>query len=143
MELSEEIYQEILILTNEGERLMENGEFDSCIMSFEKALEMIPYPKYDWEATTWIFLAIGDAYFFKLDYPQSILSFQEVLKCPDGIENPFTYLRLGQNYFEIGDMVNAKENLLKAYMLDGNDIFEQEDIKYINLIIDEIKLWQN
>ncbi len=47
-------------------------------------------------------------------------------------------MRLGQSAFEIGKMEEAREYLLRAYMLEGDDIFSDEDEKYLDCIRDLI-----
>ena len=42
-------------------------------------------------------------------------------------------LRLGQCAYELGKQ-EAAEYLMRAYMLAGEEIFEDEDEKYFNLI---------
>ncbi len=44
-----------------------------------------------------------------------------------GYGNPFVMLRLGECCLEIGDEKNALEYLLRAYMMEGEDIFEPDD----------------
>lgn len=56
--------------------------------------------------------------------------------CPDGVINPFILLRLGQSCLECNELENAKEFLLRAYMLKGDDIFLGEKEKYFELIED-------
>ena len=55
----------------------------------------------------------------------------DALNCPDGHDNPFVQLRLRETLFELGDMEGAKEHLLRSYMLEGIDIFEEENSKYV------------
>ena len=69
-----------------------------------------------------------DEYDVALDY------LFEVLKCPEGLGNPFVSLRLGQCFYEKGNIDKAKDYLLQAYMLEGTDIFEDEDEKYYSCI---------
>ena len=56
------------------------------------------------------------------------------LNCPDALANPFVHIRLGQALYELGNTERAKEHLLRAYMLNGEDIFEGQDEKYFELI---------
>ena len=60
------------------------------------------------------------------------------INCLDGIENPFIMLRLGETCYELGDVNKAKEYLLRAYILEGHSIFENEDEKYFDVIKGEI-----
>ncbi len=48
--------------------------------------------------------------------------------------NPFILLRLGQTYFELGNMKKAADELVRAYMGVGTEIFEGEDPKYFDLV---------
>lgn len=45
----------------------------------------------------------------------------------EGYSNPFIMLRLGECCLEIGDEKNAMEYLLRAYMMEGREIFEPDE----------------
>ena len=60
--------------------------------------------------------------------------FFEAKNCPNGVSNPYVLFRLGQSLVEMNDESEAKEFLLRAYMLVGDDIFCDEDEKYYNVI---------
>lgn len=138
MELDDKIYEKVTNLCDEGEDLLEEGKYDNALKKYVQALNLLPLPKEEWEASTWIYTTIGDTYFSKKDYRSASTNFYNALNCPDGINNPFILLRLGQSLFEIRDLDKAKEYLLRAYMLEGYKIFNSEDDKYINLILDLI-----
>ncbi|MCG8337751.1 MAG: tetratricopeptide repeat protein [Proteobacteria bacterium] len=138
MELTDQIYDKIIELCDQGDQYIENGDYNKAVDIYTKALDLVPSPKTDWEASTWIYTAIGDAYFFLEDFSKATDNFYNVLNCPGGLSNPYVLLRLGESLFENGDSNKAKEYLLKAYMLDGKKIFDEEDIKYFNHIKDII-----
>ncbi|HXL33219.1 MAG TPA: hypothetical protein VN968_28545 [Bradyrhizobium sp.] len=48
------------------------------------------------------------------------------LNCPDASENPFIVYRLGQSQTRLGNVDKGVEYLLRAYMLDGEDIFSSD-----------------
>ncbi|MBK0075551.1 hypothetical protein CON56_18415 [Bacillus thuringiensis] len=102
------------------------------------SLEMVPAPKTDWEASTWLYTVIGDTYLIKDDYEMAKSNFYNALNCPDGISTSLILLRLGESLFECGELEKAKKYLLKAYMLEGYKIFFEEDDKYFDLIKDII-----
>lgn len=58
----------------------------------------------------------------------------------EGATNPFIMLRLGQNAYEIGNKNIAIEYLLRAYMLEGTEIFEENDDKYFKFLKSNIDL---
>lgn len=138
MELDDLLHEKITELCKSGDDLIEKEQYDEAIVQYNFALDLVPYPKKDWEASTWIYSAIGDAFFMKEDYKNSSNCFYDALNCPDGIVNPFILLRLGQSLFELGDEKKAKEYLLKAYMIEEIQIFSNEDDKYKDLIMDII-----
>jgi hypothetical protein len=49
-------------------------------------------------------------------------------------------LRLGQCYLEDNNTELAQEYLLRAYMMEGRDIFEEESPKYLKFLGDNIDL---
>jgi tetratricopeptide (TPR) repeat protein len=139
MELDDKIYDKIVDLCNEGEGLFSNSLYDKALKKYLKALDLLPLPKEQWDASTWIYSAIGDVYFAKNDYQAASDYFYDAFNCPEGYYNPFILLRLGQSLFEQGDFEKAKEYLLRAYMLEGDEIYEDEEEKYLNLILDIVK----
>jgi len=133
MILEDSLYKKITELTDKGNDAFEN-DLDLALKYYEEALALVPDPKTDWEASTWLYTAIGDAYYFKKEYQSAIDSFNKAMMCPTGIGNAFICLRLGECFFELSDNTQSKEFLLQAYMLEGKDIFEYEESKYIKSI---------
>ncbi|MCG9752727.1 tetratricopeptide repeat protein [Vibrio brasiliensis] len=133
-ELSDEIYREISSLSAYGDKLVEANRIDEGIGKYKEALSFIPKPYEDWEAATWLFVAIGDARFRQKDYLRALKCFINAVACPNGIGNPFIHLRLGQCNFELGEKKLAEEELLRAYMGGGEEIFEEDDSKYFSAI---------
>lgn len=133
-ELDDDIYDRITELSDEGNELAEEGDFEAAAAKFSEALELIPAPKTDWEAAMWLYASIGDMYYFLGSYEAAANSLFDALNCPDGFMNPFVHLRLGESLYELGRAGKAKEHLLQAYMLEGKDIFADEDTKYFNSI---------
>jgi hypothetical protein len=70
----------------------------------------------------------------KEDFVRAKEAFFDALNCPDGTANPFVLIRLGEVLFELGDMEGAKEYLLRAFMMEGSEIFEAEDPKYLEFL---------
>ncbi|WHX47203.1 hypothetical protein QNH46_13600 [Paenibacillus woosongensis] len=138
MELSNETYEKIVEVCEEADSFIDEDRIEDAINKYLVALEIIPSPKKDWEASTWIYTALGDAYFINDEYEKAKDCFYNALNCPDGISNPLILLRLGESLFECDDMHKAANYLLKAYMLEGYKIFNEEDEKYFNLIKDMI-----
>ena len=131
--LDDTLYQKITELTDKGNDVFDD-DLDLALKYYEEALSLVPDPKTDWESSTWIYTAIGDAYFFKNEYQLAIDSLKKAMMCPEGMGNAFICLRLGECYFELSNINGSKEYLLQAYMIEGEDIFEYEDSKYLKSI---------
>jgi hypothetical protein len=56
------------------------------------------------------------------------------MRCPGAIGNPFLHLRLGQVQFELGDLTRAADELTRAYMGAGEDIFQEQAPKYFEFL---------
>lgn len=134
MELNDKMYNQIVKLSKEGDKFVDAGDLGVAIEKYQGALELIPEPKNIWEASTWVYTALGDTCYINMQYKEALDYLFETLKCPDGLENPFVLLRIGECFFETENMSKAQEYLLQAYMYDGVDIFEGEAEKYFNLI---------
>jgi len=134
MELNEKKYKIILDLCAKGDNYLEKHNYTNAIKLYTKALALVPSPKERWEASTWIYTALGEAHFLNFNYRKALCEFMNAYNCPDGISNPFINLRIGQCFYKINDIDNSKEYLLRAYMLDGDKIFEKEPDIYLNII---------
>ena len=136
MELVPEIYQKIEALSDKGNTFLDNGESKEAIDTWNEALALIPDPKTDWEASMWLHASIGDAYFHEGNFSAVKESFFNALNCPGAHENPFIHYRLGQALLKLGETDKGIDQLLQAYMLDGDDIFLSEDggEDYLNLL---------
>lgn len=138
MELDDKIYDKIVEICEEGDNLTEEDRFHDAIAKYNAALDLVPSPKMDWEASTWIYTALGDTYFIIENYKKAKECFFDALNCPDGVNNPLILLRLGESLFECGELNKAEDYLLRAYMLEGYKIFKDEEDKYFALIKERI-----
>ena len=139
MELDDNVYGRIVRLSEEGDNFAETEEFSKAISRYEEALSLLPEPKTDWEAATWLYVALGDAMFSQQKYGEALATYEKALMSPDGTANPYIWHCLGEVYFELNEMEKAKEHFLSAYMLDGEDVFEGSDPAYLALISEEIE----
>jgi len=141
MELDDALYEQILQLSEEGNRLMDDRRWERAAAVFQQALDLLPPPKNQWEAATWLYGSLGDAYFQNRDFQNAREALLDALNCPDGITNPFLQLRLGETFFELGDLERAREHLLRAYALEGKAIFQEEPAQYLDFLKKHVKLY--
>jgi hypothetical protein len=134
MQIPDKIHTEIKELCAEGDCFVGMGEFSDAYKNYMSALELVPEPKEEFQATTWILAAIGDMYFKAKDYGQTKNVITDSMHCVGAIGNPFLHLRLGQAQLELGNPDRAADELCRAYMGAGKDIFEREDPKYFDFL---------
>jgi hypothetical protein len=134
LEIPDDIHKNIQRLCAQGDASLEAQNFSRAYESFMSALALVPEPKRDFEATTWIMAALGDMYFFSMDFAQLRNVLTDAMHCPGAIGNPFLHLRLGQAQFELGNLDSAADELCRAYMGAGKDIFANDDPKYFEFL---------
>lgn len=138
MELSDVLYEKITNYCNSGDTLYDNGEYYDAIKKYKKAFELLPEPKEEWEATTWICSALADAFAEVGETEKSLQYALLANKCPNGLMNPYVQLQVGMSFFDIGNIEKAREYFLRAYMLEGEDIFSDVPPEHFALIQDLI-----
>jgi len=126
MELPDELYDQIETLSEAGNECSDEGDFEGAIDHWRQALTFLPEPQLDWEAATWLYASLGDAYYQSGDYGMAKDALLTALNCPDGQANPFIHYMLGKALVRLDD-ANAIDALLRAYMLDGTDIFDGDE----------------
>jgi tetratricopeptide (TPR) repeat protein len=139
-ELDDETYQHVERLSEEGNVLVDKNDFDGALKKFNLALDLLPSPKKNWEAALWLYASIGDMYLFRKEFVAAKNSFFEALNCPDGQGSPFVHLRLGESLYELKEEEKAVDHLLRAYMLEGKEIFVEEEDKYFNFLKERVEL---
>lgn len=140
MQLGKSYIEDIERICRAADDYVAEGNNDEAYRKYKEALDIIPEPKTAYETATWIFVSIGDLYFKTGRYDLAKDFFYEAKECPNGVSNPYVLFRLGQSLVETNDEKDAKEFLLRAYMLVGDDIFWDEDEKYYNVIKEMIKI---
>lgn len=114
--------------------LASEGKYPEAIAVYKKALPLLPEPRNEWEATTWLMAAIADAAYLSGDMPAARKALDEAMTCPGAIGNPFLHLRRGEVLFEQDELDAAADELMRAYGVAGDKIFESEPKKYIDFL---------
>ena len=130
-ELDETTYKSVKILCAEGDASASAQRFEDAVAMYNKAWNMIPDPKNNWEASTWILAAIADACFQAGYMTSAREALEYAMTCPKGIGNPFLHLRYGQILYEAGELDKAADEFMRSYMGGGSEIFSTEDAKYL------------
>ena len=137
-ELDGIVHERIQALCAEGDTLVKKAKYSTALQKYWAAWDLLPEPKTDWKAATWILAAIGDANFLGGDFVAGQDNLAKAMHCPDAIGNPFLHLRFGQCQFELGNLDRAADELVRAYMGAGDEIFKGAD-KYFAFIKTRLK----
>ncbi len=133
-ELDDKLYELIQKHSMDGDAFVENEAFKEAYEQYWKAFDLIPEPKTDWEVSTWVLVAIGDTHFLENDFEAGLENLSNAMHCPGAIGNPFIHLRLGQCQFELGNFNQAADELTRAFALEGEEIFQDDDPKYFEFL---------
>ena len=87
---------------------------------------MLPEPASQWEAATWLYASLGDAYYQSAQYEMAKDALYSALNGDDARANPFIHYMLGKTLLRLDDD-GAIDALLRAYMLDGVEIFDSDE----------------
>lgn len=141
-ELPEDISDKINEAAEHGNELIEEEKFAEAIEVWKKALALIPEPQNTFPETLWFEVSIGDTYFLQGDFETALRHFETAKGniADNGYENPLIMLRLGQLYYEAQRPEEAKEYLLRAYMMEGEGIFESDDARYFEFLKTNVDL---
>jgi tetratricopeptide (TPR) repeat protein len=139
-ELEDLTYKTITALSDMGNVLAKDRKYEEAKLKFVEALRFVPEPHRDWKAATWLYVAIGDMHFHLANFERSFRCFFNAVQCPDGLGNPFIHLRLGQTYFELGNLEKAADELARAYMGGDLGIFMEDDPKYLEFLETKIEI---
>ena len=133
-ELPAKLLKKITALCEDGDRLGKARDDAAAVDKYHDAWDLIPEPKENWEASTWVLASMGEVYYRNQRYEKALHSFQSAVMCPNGLGNPYIHLRLGQIQFELGDRGAAADELTRAYMGAGEEIFRAEDQKFYQFL---------
>lgn len=129
-------------LAEQGNEAFDHENYREAIALWEKALNLVPEPQHFYAQSQWLYVSIGDAFFALNDFTAALTHFENAKSnvMENGYHNPFLCLRLGQCFLETGDSDNAKEFLLRAYMIEGEAIFNEDDPKYFDFLKNNVAL---
>jgi len=118
----------------EGDALAATGQYHEAIPAYNRAWGLLPEPKSQWAAATWILTAIADAGYLGGFLRSARDALDYVMLCPEAIGNPFLHLRRGEVLYEQGELAAAADELMRAYMGGGPDLFASEPAKYLEFL---------
>lgn len=140
MQLSDFTHSAIQALCRQGDDLAKAGDPETAKQKYLAALRLLPEDPREWEAATWIYAALGDVHFNLKNFEKSFKCFFNAVQCPQGLGNPYIHLRLGQLHYEREELEKAADELVRAYMGGGMEIFMEDDPKYLEFLETRIEI---
>jgi tetratricopeptide (TPR) repeat protein len=129
--LDPDVAAKIEELCDEAEVLFEAEDDGGAVDKYQAALDLIPgKDKLRYAESIPPLIGMGELLFVNEQYEEALEMFRRAKNCPGGSDNGFIMLRYGQCGFEVQEPETAKAGLLKAFELDGEEAFEDEDPKY-------------
>lgn len=128
-------------IAEKGNSLCDQERYEEAIEVYEQGLQSLSESLNTQSYVAWFQVSIGDTYFMLGQYDKAYEYLFEAVSNLSGeyAANPFVLMRLGESAYEI-NKDNSREYLLRAYILEGEDFFENEDKKYLDSIGDLISL---
>ncbi|MFS4439328.1 hypothetical protein ACMA5I_14035 [Paracoccaceae bacterium GXU_MW_L88] len=139
-ELPDPIYDRVTELSELGNGALDASQYDAAIGYWRSALALLPAPQAQWDAAMWLHASIGDAYREKGAMEDALSSFQSADAAGDGHANAFVQFSLGATLYDLGRRDDAVDPLLRAYMLEGEEIFEPDDVSYLEFLRSRVRL---
>ncbi len=130
-QLPVELQEKIDLLSAQGDAFDIAGDIDSALARYGAALALVPAPQIDWQGSGQILFKIGTLYFLDGQFQAGSDALRVALACPSDSANARVHLRLGQVELELDNRAVAIEHLTRAYELEGVEIFDEEDPKYL------------
>ena len=126
-------------LCAQGDAEADRARYGAALDFYWSAWDLLPEPKLSCNAATAILAAVGDANFLGGDFVAGRDNLSTVMHCPGAIGIPFLHLRLGQCQYELGAQAQAIDELRRAWLGGGADLFGDEDPKYTACLPDAVR----
>jgi tetratricopeptide (TPR) repeat protein len=133
-DLEPELKAQVVELCNKAVEAQEEERFHASNRDLQKVYQLLPEPKAEWKAYSWLLSSIADNHFEQDEYQTAFEKFEEVFNLDaESNENAYLCLRRGQCALELENPTLAKELLTRAFELEGKELFEDEHSKYLKL----------
>lgn len=133
----------------DADQAMEENDWEEAYLSLADAWDILCEDKPDHKAheAFWLVLSWANAAFMSQEFDDCLEKLSEALKIFRDHElvigNPFFHLRVGQCLFELAESDSERtdatgqvvDNLARALICGGIEIFENEDTKYLELVL--------
>ncbi|MVA76761.1 tetratricopeptide repeat protein [Auraticoccus sp. F435] len=127
--------ERIEALSAQGTEALDRDDWQEARRLWLQALALVPEPRVESPVAGWLWASVGDAEHSGGLWEEAATHLRQALATPGGVDNPYTWLRLGQCEYELGRRTDAVDSLLRAYLLHGEEIFDGEPVRYRELLV--------
>ncbi len=110
-----------------------DNSVERAVECYQSAAALLPEPRLQWTIAFDVFFGLGEARYVAASFALAIEAFELAQRAPRSTSTPYLPLRLGQCYFEIGDMRQAAFYLRQAFQQHAR-LFEDVDNKYLAFV---------
>lgn len=128
-QIAQDDFESIVYYIELGEQYISKKEYRKAFDLFYKALEKVPDEKQDWDISLDIYCELGDCSLALNEINNADYFFNKALGCPDGFISGKVWIGLGKFYNTQGLVNKTQDAFMRAYMLEGVEIFEKENNK--------------
>lgn len=118
-----------------ADELQESGDPAAAVDVLQEMLAQLPEPALEHPLAMWVHASLGDALFELGRFEDANAALAQALLA-GGTDEAFVWLRKGQSLVGLGDERAGVEALTSAYMLMGDEIFDDEDPTYRQLLVE-------
>ncbi len=122
----------VIELLNQGDKLFRDKMYFDAIDVYKKADEQVSSDDNICLYSD-VKIAIGDALYHIFEYEMALEYFVKAFENENYYDNPYLNLRVGQCYFHLKNTRRAKFYINKAYEIDGEELFKNNQ-EALNLI---------
>lgn len=138
-ELSDSTYEIITQLVDEAENDCRRNDFRSSISKYKKAARLLPKPRYEWEAYSWLMCGIGLNYVEIENWQEAFKFLNYSLLSSDEMVDASVWFHTGQALYKMGRFDESKDYLIKAFILNKG-VFDKHDPEYKAFIVEDLRL---
>lgn len=137
--LDHQVQRQVDDLTEQGNSFSTEGHYLDAARCYCQALALFPDSLERRPEIVHLLTSIGDSLFHIGRYKKAIEALSDAIRC-GGLGDSLIHLRLGQSQYEIGNQDKAADELTRAYMAEGEIIFEKEPAHYFDFLKTKIIL---
>ncbi len=123
----------------QGEEFADANIAGAALNCFRAAWGVLPEPQEEQPPAVRIQAAIADESFYLTEWAACRDAVQHAFRCGADPANPFLRLRLGQALFELGEVAEAENWLVPAFLTEGPSLFADDDPKYLASFRDKLQ----